>query len=69
MAAKKTVSKTPNTFILEIELGNDGMQTSAHIAAALTKVVKQLTNVAMAKGIIVKIMDVNGNSVGRWGYE
>jgi DUF917 family protein len=58
----------PSKFALTIDLGNAAMDSRSDIAAALTKVAKQITNVAMSKGIVVKIMDENGNSVGSWSY-
>lgn len=56
-------------FILEIETGNDTMKLPQHIADALAAVAKQIPNVVMMKGISTKIKDVNGNSIGTWGYK
>ncbi|MGH2481371.1 MAG: hypothetical protein ACRDHW_17090 [Ktedonobacteraceae bacterium] len=57
-----------NKLVLEIELGNDAMKDPAHVAEALAEVAKQVTHVAMSKGMSTKIMDVNGNTVGFWRY-
>ena len=61
-------------FILEIELGNDAMQTGEDIARALMDVAKDLMNYGIggrsrypvSKIDGRKIMDENGNSVGKW---
>ena len=49
-------------FTLHIELGNDAMQTATDVAGALRIVETQLC----AGKEFGKILDVNGNSVGRW---
>ena len=67
MAAKKKTSA--NKFIVELDLGNDAMQTQSDIIETLKNVIRQLPSVAMSKGIAVKIKDANGNTVGKWGYE
>ena len=67
MAAKKKTSA--NSFTVELELGNEAMQTQDDIISALKNVIRQLPSVAMSKGIAVKIKDANGNTVGKWGYE
>lgn len=61
MAAKK--------FVLEIEIGNDATLLPTHVAALLSDVVRQLPHVIMSKGVSTKIKDVNGNTVGSWGYK
>jgi len=61
-------------FTLEIELGNDAMQTAEDIAHALQDVAKGLmtygiggrSRYPITKVDGRKIMDVNGNSVGKW---
>jgi hypothetical protein len=59
-------------FQLEIELGNDAMQTAEDIQDALTKLVKsqRLTRYVgsdrLSKIDGGKIMDENGNTVGKW---
>jgi hypothetical protein len=53
------------TFKLEIELGNDDMQTSDHIAEALRNVADQLDRGAPGG----RIVDENGNTVGRYEVE
>ena len=55
-------------FILKIELGNDMMSSSLHVADALRKVADRLNRVdypldmPMTKGV----KDANGNTVGSW---
>lgn len=61
MAAKK--------FVLEIDIGNDATLLPTHIASLLLDVVKRIPHVIMSKGISTKIKDVNGNTVGTWGYK
>ena len=56
-------------LFLEIELGNDGMKLPAHVSEALAAVAKQVPHVVMSKGITTKIKDVNGNTIGTWGYK
>jgi hypothetical protein len=51
-------------FSLEIELGNDSMQSGPDVAAALRKVADRIENDLEARGII---RDENGNTVGRFG--
>lgn len=51
-----------NTFTLTIEGGNEAMQDRMDIASALEKVAKRLR--AGEDG--GKIMDVNGNTVGKF---
>lgn len=59
------------TFHLEIELGNDAMQSGEDLARALKQVAKYLAfntcKLTQADG--KKIMDANGNSVGQWSVE
>jgi hypothetical protein len=66
MTSKKSTSKRSraNEFILRIELGNDAMQTYANVASALRKAAQKVSD-GNAYG---KIMDVNGNSVGEFGF-
>jgi len=61
MAAKK--------FVLEIDIGNDATLLPTYIASLLLDVVKRIPHVIMSKGISTKIKDVNGNTVGTWGYK
>jgi hypothetical protein len=52
---------------LEIELGNDAMQTGEDIATALQKVsfiVEEFTQEHIQNGVKVSIFDQNGNNVG-----
>lgn len=58
-----------NKLVLEIELGNDAMRLPAHVAEALAAIAKQVPHVIMSKGIMTKVKDVNGNTIGWWGYK
>lgn len=55
-------------FTLTIELGNDLMQTSEDIGAALVRYGRKF--IEGADGIDVrdsgKVQDINGNTVGEW---
>jgi len=53
-------------FTLEIELGNDGMRTSQHVAEALYEIAQRVYPRHEEEG---KIRDVNGNTVGGWSFE
>ncbi len=55
-------------FTLEIELGNDAMNSASDIAGALIKVAKriEMNNYSVESSIVRGIMDENGNSVGSW---
>lgn len=50
-------------FTVEIELGNDAMQTGADVAAALREIADKL-DAGIDAGIV---RDANGNEVGRFG--
>lgn len=58
------------TFTLNIDLGNDEMQNPQHVAAALRELANKLdqldTSTTQAGA---KILDDNGNDVGKWEYE
>jgi len=57
-------------FELKIELGNDAMQTPRDVAFVLKKLASKLDDMggfALVDG--GKIMDANGNSVGKWDVE
>lgn len=56
-------------FVLEIDLGNDAMNLATHVAEAVAAVVRQIPHVIPLKGGSVKIRDVNGNTIGSWGYK
>lgn len=59
----------PRIFKLEIELGNDAMKTAFHVSTALVQVANKLRKLrSTAPGTEAKIMDDNGNSVGRWEF-
>ena len=51
-------------FTLEIQLGNDAVQTSADIAEILRRVSSQ----ASIADETDTIRDINGNTVGRWTF-
>ena len=54
-------------FRLSITLGNDAMQTPEDVGIALREVGAKLGNVAeFTPGDVVRIKDVNGNTVGTW---
>ena len=52
-------------FRIKIELGNDAMRTARDIRRALAKL--DLESIAQS-GREKKILDVNGNSVGKVGF-
>jgi hypothetical protein len=53
-------------FNVSIELGNDTMQTTEHVADALDRIAKVLrTGGSVQKG---RVRDLNGNHVGSWSY-
>lgn len=56
-------------FVLEIDIGNDATLLPTHISALLLDVIRQVPHVIMMKGTTTKIKDVNGNTVGTWGYK
>lgn len=58
-------------FILEIEIGNDAMQTYVNIAEALANVAQKLKYDFMApvRSDWYTIRDINGNTVGKWFIE
>lgn len=57
-------------FVLTIALENDAMQDQHDVAEALRSVADRLSKLVSSNfgpyGLEGKIMDVNGNSVGRW---
>ena len=55
-------------FLLEIELGNDAMRIYPHLRAALRRVIEQMreSDSKPNEGDGRKIMDANGNTVGKW---
>lgn len=58
-------------FRLKIELGNDAMSTAGDIRRALAELTKPGSRInadALMNCDERKIMDVNGNSVGKWGF-
>lgn len=56
-------------FVLDIELGNAAMMTKHDIARALNETARKLPQSvlgAVVVGDYGKIMDLNGNTVGKW---
>lgn len=58
-------------FTLEIELGNDAMQTQGDVRGALAKVSRRLDYYGTAESVLTVgqydvICDENGNTVGKW---
>lgn len=55
-------------FIVEIELGNDAMQTNRDVSKALRQVAKEVDHqgAMFRKPTEFKIRDLNGNTVGRY---
>lgn len=55
-------------FKMNIQFGNEAMQTSQDIAKALRKVADRVEREEITGGTIIgsKVFDENGNSVGRW---
>lgn len=58
----------PLILKIEIEVGNDAMKRPNELADALQQVSRRVRGANMKDGEGAKIMDANGNSVGRWGY-
>lgn len=58
-------------FTLEIELGNDAMQTDEHIGRALSLLGRAFTEGQDGSAIrdAGKIKDINGNMCGSWKVE
>ena len=58
---------TREKFTLDIDLGNDAMQTADDVAEALRRVAKRLeADRDLSSGLI---RDLNGNTVGVWVAE
>ena len=58
-----------NKFTLTIELGNDAMQDGGDVARALLKLAQRLEGNDFRRVDGGGIMDLNGNSVGKWEVE
>lgn len=52
-------------LIVEISLGNDAMRTGSDLSHALERIARVLPR-TVRHGDGAKVMDHNGNSVGRW---
>jgi hypothetical protein len=63
------MAKPATKFTLTIELGNDAMRSSAHVASALRNVIASLQEFPRHVGDSKRIQDVNGNTVGEWSFE
>jgi hypothetical protein len=55
-----------NKFTLIIELGNDAMQDGRNVADALRKLAGRIEDNDFRRVDGGGIMDLNGNSVGKW---
>lgn len=55
-----------DTFTLTIRLGNEAMQDASDVAAALRKLADKLDGNSFDTMTGGKIMDLNGNCVGKW---
>ncbi len=55
-------------FEVKINLGNEAMQTPDDVCAALRLIIKELLRTTSMEfdGEYGTIMDINGNSVGKW---
>lgn len=58
-------SKT--VFRIEVELGNDAMRTTRDIKHLLRDLAGKVENLANG-GEERRILDENGNTVGKWGF-
>jgi hypothetical protein len=55
-------------FTLNIELGNEAMETVRDVAEAIEASLARFSNfnLTMRDGVFGQIVDANGNTVGRW---
>jgi hypothetical protein len=56
-----------NKVTITVEMGNDAMQTETDLADALRKLAKRIETSGLAR--ITKVMDENGNNVGKVDVE
>ena len=61
------IGLAPLTFALTIELGNEEMQTSEDVAAALLRVAATCQMQGMDGPHVIR--DINGNTVGSWAVK
>ena len=54
----------PQKFLLEIDLGNEGMQTPDDIGRSLRICAGYMENAGLMRG---NLRDINGNVVGKYG--
>lgn len=57
-----------NKFVLEINLGNEAMQTPETVAIALEEVVRVLRSGRFDGNDARPIRDINGNRIGEWTW-
>lgn len=62
--ARAPKKNQPDSFIIEIELGNDAMRRDSDVAVALIAVADRLRKGEHGG----KIRDLNGNSVGHFSF-
>jgi hypothetical protein len=67
----KAWRETPMKFTLEIELGNDAMQTYADVELATRLIFKHFSqrDEEPENGDTGRLYDINGNKVGSWLFE
>jgi len=53
-------------LVLEIELGDDAMRTEFDVGDVLIHVAQKVLDAGVAVGAGSKIIDRNGNTVGKW---
>jgi hypothetical protein len=53
-------------FVLEVELGNDAMQTGSDVLNALSDSLKDEETLPLEVGVGGRLWDENGNTVGKW---
>jgi len=56
-----------SVFRIEIELGNEAMRKDSQVARKLRELAGKVKTLA-ANGEERRILDDNGNTVGRWGF-
>lgn len=63
----------PEALFVRISLGNDAMNSSAHVADALRKIAKRIEETGYLEdeeleSLTRGVMDTNGSTVGEWGF-
>lgn len=64
----RTIEGLSTRFVATIEIGNDAMQTDADVADALRRMANMIEH-GFSNVETRAILDTNGNSVGRYGFE